>query len=80
MPCRRKKVKRANLQRSLYAFKSWIRGDIMAKGHKAFSVFISVDNLTNVAVQRLYESIQIFYPVNYSSNPRRVGVFNMGGM
>lgn len=52
-------------------------GDIMSKGQKILSIFISVDNLTDVAYKD-YMSRFKYYPVNFSSNPRRVGVYNMG--
>ena len=52
-------------------------GDIMAKGQKIFSLYVSVDNLTDVGYKD-YMSRFKYYPVNFASNPYRVGVYNMG--
>jgi iron complex outermembrane receptor protein len=55
-----------------------IGSDIMAKdGHKICSLYISCDNLANVAYMD-YMSRFKYYPADYTTNPPRVGVYNMG--
>jgi len=51
--------------------------DFMVKGRKAFSLYISVDNLADVGYKD-YMSRFKYGPVNFNSNPERVGVYNMG--
>jgi iron complex outermembrane receptor protein len=51
--------------------------DFMNKGKKMFSLYISVDNLTDAAYLD-YMSRFKYYPVNFAANPFRVGVYNMG--
>jgi iron complex outermembrane receptor protein len=51
--------------------------DILAHGHKACTVIITVNNLADVAYMD-YMSRFKYYTVNYNSNPYRVGVYNMG--
>jgi iron complex outermembrane receptor protein len=51
--------------------------DIIAHGHKACTVILTVNNLVDVAYMDYMNRFK-YYPVNYSSNPYRVGVYNMG--
>ncbi len=51
--------------------------DIYAHGHKAFSVYISIDNLLDNAYMD-YMSRFKYYPTNYGNGVNRVGVYNMG--
>ncbi|MFI5134772.1 MAG: TonB-dependent receptor [Chitinophagales bacterium] len=54
-----------------------IGSDIMTHGHKALSIYFSVDNLADVAYKD-YMSRFKYYEVNFASDPHRVGVYNMG--
>lgn len=58
-------------------FSAGVGTDIMSGDNKLFSVYVSADNLTNVGYMD-YMSRFKYYPVNFSTNPVRVGVFNMG--
>jgi iron complex outermembrane recepter protein len=51
--------------------------DIISSGKKICSIYISADNIMDMAYMD-YMSRFKYYPVNYNSNPRRVGVYNMG--
>ncbi len=51
--------------------------DVMAHGHRAFTVMVAVDNLLDEGYMD-YMSRFKYYPVNNNSDPVRVGVYNMG--
>jgi iron complex outermembrane recepter protein len=51
--------------------------DIISSGKKICSIYISADNILDAPYMD-YMSRFKYYPVNYRSDPRRVGVYNMG--
>ncbi len=51
--------------------------DVMAHGRKAFSVYLNVDNIADVAYVD-YMSRFKYYPANLGNGVNRVGVYNMG--
>jgi iron complex outermembrane recepter protein len=58
-------------------FNAGVGTDIMSSGKKICSVYISIDNITDLGYVD-YMSRFKYYPVNFASNPYRVGVYNMG--
>ncbi|MBA3828958.1 MAG: TonB-dependent receptor [Taibaiella sp.] len=51
--------------------------NVMVRGHTAFSLYISIDNLTNSSYID-YMSRFKYYPANVANGLDRVGVYNMG--
>ena len=58
-------------------FNAALGSDVMVRGHKAFSVYLSVDNIANTPYID-YMSRFKYYPVNTANGVNRVGVYNMG--